>query len=74
MSSTPGPWFAEKGLGCIDVMTQDGDIVAFGNSGLDENEANMHLIAAAPTMVEYIRKKAQEGDADAQSILVGIGV
>ena len=35
----------------------------------DEAEANARLIAASPTMAEYIKKQADKGDADAAEIL-----
>jgi hypothetical protein len=35
----------------------------------EEATANARLIAACPTMYEYIQKKAEDGDAEAQSII-----
>lgn len=38
----------------------------------EAGKANARLIAASPTMYEYIARKAQEGDTDAQAIISGI--
>lgn len=38
----------------------------------EEDEANARLIAAAPDLFDYIVKRANEGDADAQTILTSI--
>lgn len=35
-------------------------------------EANARLIAASPTMYSYILKKAEEGDAEARSIIANL--
>lgn len=40
----------------------------------DEAKANARLIAAAPTMVEYIARRAMEGDIEAARILEAINV
>jgi hypothetical protein len=38
----------------------------------DINEANACLIAACPTMYDYIQSRAEEGDADAAQIIASI--
>lgn len=37
-----------------------------------EGAANAHLIAASPTMFDYISKRAQSGDLEAAEIIKGI--
>jgi hypothetical protein len=79
---TPGPWKVfrvESGpnrgklLGIGDAQA-GGVTDAFGGlwrSG-KEMDANACLIAAAPTMRDYIAKRAAQGDAEALSILEAI--
>lgn len=72
---TKGPW---------DQVWDDGRYVVFlpnsylgnhiaytSNGGVpeDQERANARLIAASPTMAEYIEKKANEGDAEAKKII-----
>lgn len=38
----------------------------------DENEANAQLIAASPSLYEFVRCKAEEGDIDAQKIITSV--
>ena len=83
---TPGPWlvsldgFARKGwAACPTVYACDSDLryIAFCNDDMTvgeptDNEANARLIAAAPTMHEYIAKRADAGDNEAKQILESI--
>lgn len=66
---TPGPWevsYAHDGTGyprfAIHGMA--------GEAKRDKHvlEANAHLIASAPIMAEYIKRKADAGDSEALAI------
>lgn len=48
---TPGPWVAVNER---DVDTADGKCIAIMGVGVDEFEANAHLIAAAPDLYEAL--------------------
>lgn len=70
---TPGPWRAEKPewMDHPIVMRGDGGVVA---KMIDRPtaEADAHLIAASPTMYDYLVERAQSGDARAASIVEAI--
>ncbi len=62
---TPGPWSARKAAhGPIDILAADGrDIVTLYGGGVDEAPAdNARLIAAAPELLEALRKVEPLGD------------
>lgn len=69
---TPGPWLKS---GCIVLSNDEDRGMRFAiaervlGRNYDDQEANARLIAACPTMYEYIAKKAAEGDANAAEIL-----
>ena len=68
---TPGPW-AYNEQSPTRVTGADGETIAAtygGIVGIDEQVLNTRLIASAPTMYEYIEKKAAEGDQEAQAIV-----
>lgn len=68
---TEGPWrslYEEK----FCVAAGERLIARLPHSISDEQEANARLIAAAPTMREYIQRKAENGDEEAREILVAI--
>ena len=78
---TPGPWvvvgrltkYVEARL--VGRLIQE--VAACGPTMADEGygqqqEANARLIAAAPTMHEYIAKRADAGDNEAKQILESI--
>lgn len=79
MKHTPGPWTATGGyaptvkagdtLLCVPSARAD----SIGGRQLDELQANAHLIAACPTMYEFIAQKAREGDERAKEIIAAIG-
>lgn len=80
---TPAPWIADLGEAYRVRAQQDGGQVAImmnlkGQHGLagrrsgDEVAANAHLIAASPTMYDYLVERAQSGDARAASIVEAI--
>lgn len=52
------------------IVHWDGFVQEFWRSARGDKEilANAHLIAAAPTMAEYIRKQAVKGDQEAADI------
>lgn len=68
---TPGPWSVVKD------RFNNSQVYAENRNILDDlpiadniiEKANASLIAACPTMYEYIAKKAAEGDANAAEIL-----
>ena len=75
MNHTPGPWHVEWN---VNVFGANGRLIANtgghrnnadGGAHILENEANAHLIAAAPLMYEYIKQKAKEGDEHAIEIV-----
>lgn len=66
---TPGPWERREGAEWIIDSTNAGyGRVASVGLGRDEAVANAHLIAAAPTMAGYIKRKADEGCKEAAHI------
>lgn len=78
-NSTPGPWSLawEDGKYGVVGSTTEGKLVCLvGNNPddgkNDERKANATLIAAAPTMYEYVLRKAKEGDTDAAKIIDSI--
>lgn len=78
---TPGPWavvgnrtkYVEARLisGLIQEVAACGPTAADKGYG-PQQEANARLIAAAPTMHEYIAKRADAGDNEAKQILESI--
>lgn len=73
---TAGPWRVDPNANC-DVQTADGrleiatthqGVLRGGKSDAACARANARLIAAAPTMAEFVRKRALAGDADAHDI------
>jgi hypothetical protein len=82
-NTTPGPWTYDQTV-CITgsehlpcVVDAYGLVVAEcqddGHSEI-ECEANAHLIAASPTMYDYIERKAAGGCEEARMILEAINV
>ena len=71
---TQGPWsYNEESPNR--VTAPQGDTVAAtygGMVGMEEQVSNTRLIASAPTMYEYIGRKAAEGDQEAQAIVSAI--
>lgn len=74
MTYTPGPWSVTNGH-LIRVMKGPACVAGvhrIGRYSGAENEActlaDARLIAAAPTMAEYIKKRAGVGDAEAEAI------
>ena len=78
---TPGPWVVVGNLtkyvearlvgGLIQEVAACGPTMADEGYG-QQQEANARLIAAAPTMHEYIAKRADAGDNEAKQILESI--
>lgn len=74
MSYTPGPWFVPERTGTQYVEARIGggwlqEVAACGPTEKpEEQRANARLIAAAPTMAAYIKKRADAGDAEAATI------
>ncbi len=78
---TPGPWKFGKELGArngewlvsFDAGSKGrGIAIAETRTGPGSEEANARLIAAAPTMYEYIASSASNGCASALKILEAI--
>ena len=78
---TKGPWERRKAMN-FDVWASRGGLIAtvfpdchytiysgyVDAAAVTEAEANARLIAAAPTMAEYVWKRAEAGDAEAVAI------
>jgi hypothetical protein len=73
MSHTPGPWHWTKAR-TLQHLQNDVHSCFAGVSmpNKSEYEADARLIAACPTMYDYIAKKAEGGDAEAQSIIANL--
>ena len=81
---TPGPWKWSSGYETIDgrpTWSLVGETDGYGILSCDgeenspqgmNDEANARLIAAAPTMYDYIRKCAEAGDSEAMNLLESI--
>ena len=71
---TPGPWWIVERVFVCPVGNESQDIAdCSGNAfSWDEKEANARLISAAPTMYNYIKVKAEEGDERAKEILCSL--
>jgi hypothetical protein len=80
---TPGPWLWNDKQGSLHRAPSDGvyrygDVVLSPSyeyeSGVnvEVSDADAALIASAPTMADYIGKKAIEGDEEARAILESI--
>jgi hypothetical protein len=73
---TPGPWQVLAGT-IVTVKDKDGNIIfnvgytpeAPGSNKFWTVRDNARLIAASPTMYEYVLKKANEGDIEAKKII-----
>lgn len=79
---TPGPWSIVKHTrqshepldrkDDFTIKAANGDSIVFEATGAHAayaTEANANLIAASPTMAEYIQRKADEGDQEAIAIM-----
>jgi len=77
-SFTPGPWTfqpCDEYTNCFDVLCEKDYYVATTHDGVrgDRNaDANARLIAAAPTMYEFIASSASNGCAEARKIMEAI--
>ena len=80
---TPAPWLIEWNVaqgGEGHYITDSKDMaelsriaaVLFHDDADGETRANAHLIAASPTMYDYLVERAQSGDARAASIVEAI--
>ena len=70
---TPGPWeISRNWQGDLGIVGNRSKICALPRRKEVPNEANARLIAACPTMYDYILKKSEEGDAEAQSIIAAL--
>ena len=80
---TPGPWLIEWNAaqgGEGHYITDSKDMVElsriaavlFHDDAVGETRANARLIAASPTMYDYLVERAQSGDARAASIVEAI--
>jgi hypothetical protein len=82
---TPAPWFVSGVRATIDrqrwirVLQETPEkelaFIPFGDRTTEEYRqcsADANLIAAAPTMADYIQRKADEGDAEAARIMEAV--
>lgn len=75
---TPGPWIVDFDLydeeGPLDVPEVNGRILDQDNCIVCQasTEANAFLIAAAPTLFEYVNKCAMNGCKEAEHIIKGV--
>ena len=77
---TPGPWSFDYGTvppdgpgTYADIYVDGGDtIIAHFNNQIVEGRATARLIAASPTMYDFISRRAAEGDAEARKIMEAI--
>lgn len=79
MAFTRGPWHIAKTGKPSKSVHAGSELIAtvrcFPQVGTGDGlsptyaKGNAHLIAAAPTMLEYIERKAQEGDTEAAAIM-----
>lgn len=81
---TPGPWFVDPNQAnqawtdSIAICHDDGvavpPVIAHTTRGWKpgEAEANARLIAACPTMFDFIKSRADKGDEDAAKIIASI--
>jgi hypothetical protein len=68
---TPGPWTVGGGTGRLNQIAIDPAIGCAYGAG-EEVVANARLIAAAPTMYDYIASSASNGCAEASKIMEAI--
>jgi len=72
---TPGPWRAyessDDGWFNIEAESDGSDVV--GCEGC-ANEANAYLIAASPRLHEFVLQRAEQGDAEAENLLIELGL
>ena len=68
---TPGPWdYNEQNPSRVTAPSGATVAAVYGGMvGDSEQLANARLIAAAPAMHEYVSRKAEEGDVEAQAII-----
>ena len=58
---TPGPWFVKTyGYTRATIYTDNDDLAYIATAYLDEDEANIKLMAAAPAMLEALRLCVEE--------------
>lgn len=71
---TPGPWIAgdDEDSDYYLVGPHDGDGIVYQPVVKLHSEANARLIAAAPTMYEYVASSASNGCAEARKIMEAI--
>lgn len=71
---TPGPWRVKPQRVNFSVVAANGDYIVDCVRGSKSQQIthNARLIAASPRMYEFIAKRAEQGDADAASIIAAI--
>lgn len=72
---TPAPWYIDGTIRGTDLIVSNNDYqiaICITHPNPDSNKANARLIAASPTMYEYIEKQAIAGCEFASKILEGI--
>ena len=75
---TPGPWNCNRSsasgydIVCSENSPTDVCVISRRDKTTGEIDANARLIAASPTMYDYLVERAQSGDARAASIVEAI--
>ena len=69
---TPGPWAMREGATHVTVTNARGDAVFHDDKRIPGVMADARLIAAVPTMYEYIASSASNGCAEARKIMEAI--
>ena len=69
---TPGPWLMCESATHVTVTNAHGDAVFHDDKRISGVMADARLIAAAPTMYEYIASSASNGCAEARKIMEAI--
>lgn len=76
--ATPGPWNCNRSsasgydIVCSENSPTDVCVISRRGKTTGEIDANARLIAASPTMYDYLVERAQSGDARAASIVEAI--
>ena len=72
---TPGPWHivVRASINGARIASSDGTVIggvsAAADKPLDQKRADVRLIAAAPTMFDYIAARSAAGDPEATQIM-----
>lgn len=65
---TPGPWHVDLANETVHGFSPEGEAIVVVYE-LGTNEADAHLIAAAPELLEYVASSASNGCVEARRLL-----